>query len=131
METQLLGNTLSITFKHPPPNSARTGYTTEGALFISVQLSADVVSALRKAWVLLLIRLWNQHSSVSIQTILVLFVLAYASWSVIKETSDINYNLSVKNLLSKHWFTTSFPQPLPYLISSKLLLFEHYRKTVC
>ena len=72
METQLLGNTLSITFRHLPPNSARSGYTTEGALFISVQLS--VVSALWKAWVL--IRLRKQHSSVLIQMILVLFVLA-------------------------------------------------------
>ena len=32
-----------------PPNSARIGYATEGALF-SAQLSPDVVSALRKVW---------------------------------------------------------------------------------
>ena len=43
-----------------PPNSARTGYATEGALFISAQLSTDAVSALRKVWQL--IRLWKQHS---------------------------------------------------------------------
>ena len=41
-----------------PPNFARIGYTTEGALFISTQLSTDAVSALRKVWVL--VRLWNQ-----------------------------------------------------------------------
>ena len=28
-----------IAFRHLPPNSARTGYATEGALFISAQLS--------------------------------------------------------------------------------------------
>ena len=36
---------LSGTF---PPNSARFGYATEGALIISAQLSSDTVSALRK-----------------------------------------------------------------------------------
>ena len=35
-----------------PPNSARTGYATEGALFISAQLSTYAVGALRKVWVL-------------------------------------------------------------------------------
>ena len=35
-----------------PPNSARFGYATEGALFISAQLSTDAVSALRKVRVL-------------------------------------------------------------------------------
>ena len=49
----------SITYRHFPPNAARIGYATEGALFISAQLSADVVSALRKVWAL--IRLWKQH----------------------------------------------------------------------
>ena len=34
-----------------PPNSARTGYATEGALFISAQLSTDTVRALRKVCV--------------------------------------------------------------------------------
>ena len=42
--------TLSITFQHRPPNSARTGYTTKAALFVSVQLSTDTVSAIRKVW---------------------------------------------------------------------------------
>ena len=41
----------SIAFRHLPPNSARFGYATEGALFISAQLSTDAVSALRKIWV--------------------------------------------------------------------------------
>ena len=30
-----------IAFRHLPPNSARFGYATEGALFISAQLSTD------------------------------------------------------------------------------------------
>ena len=39
-------HTPSIAFRHLPPDSARFGYTTEGALFISAQLSSDAVSAL-------------------------------------------------------------------------------------
>ena len=46
-------HTPSITFRHPPPNSARFSYATEGAFFISAQLSTDAVSALRKVWVLI------------------------------------------------------------------------------
>ena len=42
------GHTLSISFQHLPPNSARFSYATEGALFISTQLSSDMVSALRR-----------------------------------------------------------------------------------
>ena len=38
----------TIAFRHLPPNSARTGCATEGALFIAAQLSADAVSAFRK-----------------------------------------------------------------------------------
>ena len=53
--------TPSIGFRHLPPNSARIGYATEGALFASTQLSTDAVSALRKVWVL--IRLWKQPSA--------------------------------------------------------------------
>ena len=41
-----------LAFRHLPPNSARTGYATEGALFIPAQLSIDAVSALPKVWVL-------------------------------------------------------------------------------
>ena len=41
-------HTPSIAFRHHPPNSARFSYATEGALFISAQLSTDAVSALRK-----------------------------------------------------------------------------------
>ena len=47
-------HTPSIAFRHLPPNSARFSYATEGALFISVQLSSDAVSALRKVPVLLI-----------------------------------------------------------------------------
>ena len=54
-------HTLSIAFRHPPPNSARFSYATEGVLFISAQLTNDAVSALRKIWVL--IRLWKQPSA--------------------------------------------------------------------
>ena len=54
-------HTPSITFRHLPPNSARFGYATDGALFISVQLSTNTVSALRKVRVL--IRLWKQTSA--------------------------------------------------------------------
>ena len=43
----------SIAFRHRPPDSARFGYATEGALFISTQLSTDAVSAFRKVWVLI------------------------------------------------------------------------------
>ena len=43
--------TPSTAFRHLPPNSARSGYATEGALFISAQLSTDAVGALRKVWV--------------------------------------------------------------------------------
>ena len=46
-------HTPSIAFRHLPPNSARFGYVTEGALFISAQLSGDAVSALRKVRVLI------------------------------------------------------------------------------
>ena len=38
-------HTSSLAFRHLPPNSARIGYATEGALFISAQLSTDEVSA--------------------------------------------------------------------------------------
>ena len=40
-------------FRHLPPNSARFSYASEEALFISVQLSTDGVSAPRKVWVLI------------------------------------------------------------------------------
>ena len=46
--SQVVGHTPSIAFRHLPPNSARFSYATEGALFISAQLSTDAVSALRK-----------------------------------------------------------------------------------
>ena len=46
-------HTPSTAFRHLPPNSARFSYATEGALFISAQLSTDAVSALRKVRVLI------------------------------------------------------------------------------
>ena len=45
-------HTTTIAFRHLPPNSTRFSYATEGALFISAQLSSDAVSALRKVRVL-------------------------------------------------------------------------------
>ena len=59
--TDRLTHTPSIAFQHLPPNSAKYSYATEGALFISAQLSTDAVSALQKVWVL--IRLWKQPSA--------------------------------------------------------------------
>ena len=59
-ETDDIMHTPSIVFWDHLPNSARIGYATEGALFVSMQLSANTVSALSKVWVL--IRLWKQHS---------------------------------------------------------------------
>ena len=56
-------HTPSTTFRHLPPNSARFSNAEEGALFISMQLSTDAVSALRKVWVL--IRLWKQPSALA------------------------------------------------------------------
>ena len=51
-------DTPSIAFRHLPLNYARTGYATGGALFVPAQLSTNAVCAPRKAWVL--IRLWKQ-----------------------------------------------------------------------
>ena len=48
-----LTHTPSIAFRHLPPTSARFSYATEGALFISAQLSTDAVIGLRKVWVLM------------------------------------------------------------------------------
>ena len=95
-----MGHTPSIAFRHLPADSARFSYATDGALFISAQLSSDAVSALRKVRVLIYdcrsnlapkhARKHETHpprvkkrrkkkkkreSSVSIQTIVVLFAL--------------------------------------------------------
>ena len=56
-----ISHTPSIAFRHLPPKSARFSYATEGAIFISAQLSSDAVSALRKVWVL--IRLWKEPNA--------------------------------------------------------------------
>ena len=45
---------ICIASRYLPPNSARTGYATEGALCIAAQLSTDAVSPLRKVCVLLI-----------------------------------------------------------------------------
>ena len=79
-------HTPNTVFRHLPPDSARFSYATEGALFISAQLSSDAVSALRKVPVPLAPKHARKHekhptrvkmkkSCVSIQTIVVLFVL--------------------------------------------------------
>ena len=47
------GHTPSNAFWHLPPNSGRIGYDTKGARFISMQLSTDMVRALKKIWVLI------------------------------------------------------------------------------
>ena len=52
----LRAHTPSTALRHPPPNSARFSYATEGVLVISAQLSSDAVSALRKVWVLITLR---------------------------------------------------------------------------
>ena len=52
-QTHSQAHTPSIAFRHPPPNSATFSYATEGALFISAQVSSDAVSALRKVRVLI------------------------------------------------------------------------------
>ena len=49
----VLDHTPSIAFRHLPRNSARLGYATERALFISAQLSTDTVNGLRNVWVLI------------------------------------------------------------------------------
>ena len=53
---QELTRTPSMPFRHLHPNSARFSYATEGALFISAQLSTDAVSALQKVRVLITLR---------------------------------------------------------------------------
>ena len=53
--------TPSIAFRHLPPNSARFSYATEGALFITMQLSTDAVNTLQMVRVL--IRLLKQPSA--------------------------------------------------------------------
>ena len=49
--TALCEHTPCIAFRQLPPNSARIGYATKRAQFISVQLSTDAVSDPRKVWV--------------------------------------------------------------------------------
>ena len=96
-------HTLSTAFRHLPPNSARFGYATEGALFISAQLSTDAVSALRKLRVLTWCRsnLAPKHARIHeahpprvkkfcLDSNDFGFIWAgVATWSVIKQTSDI------------------------------------------
>ena len=60
-DTDSYTHTPSIAFQHLSLHSARFGYATKGALFISAQLSSDAVSAFWKVRVL--IRLWKQPSA--------------------------------------------------------------------
>ena len=50
---EVQAHTPSIVFWRLPPNSARFGDATEGALFISTQLSTNAISTLQKVWVLI------------------------------------------------------------------------------
>ena len=45
-------HTPSLAFRHLPPNSARIGYATEEAFFISAQLSTDTVRTVQMVLVL-------------------------------------------------------------------------------
>ena len=51
--THQVNHTPSIAFRHLPPNSASFSYATEGALFISAQLSSDAGNTLQKVPVLI------------------------------------------------------------------------------
>ena len=85
-------HTPSIAFQHLPPNSTRFSYATEGVLFISAQLSSDAVTPSERFGYLYDCRsnlapkhtrkhethpprVKKQKSSVSIQMIVVLFML--------------------------------------------------------
>ena len=82
-------HTPSIAFRHLPPNSARTSYATEGTLFISAQLYPPTLSAPSERFGYKTVqatlahppRVKKKEGSVSIQAILVLFVLALATWA--------------------------------------------------
>ena len=56
-------HTPSIAFRHLPPDSARFSYATEGALFISAQLSTDAVSALRKVLIIMSVKAAKRQST--------------------------------------------------------------------
>ena len=90
-------HTASTAFRHRPPNSARTGYTTEAAhkkSFVSIQTRSELrnprksrsgrpgLPSLTNPTASVAVK---QHFSNNIQTVLVLFVLAQATWTVIKE----------------------------------------------
>ena len=62
MAVDLCLHTLSIAFPHPPPNSARFSYATEGVRFISMQQSTNAVSALQKFWVLIWLEATQRQS---------------------------------------------------------------------
>ena len=147
----MMSHTPSIAFWYRPPDSARIGYATEGAFFIiltiftSAQLSTGIVSSLQKDKAL--IRLWKQHSiqtrmsawgasapilkrnsSVSVQTILVLFVLALAAWADTKEIPDIIWVVSwfgpaVRCYAGKQKGLSLIPLWLPLLFKLKRLWF--------
>ena len=51
-----------ISFRHLPPDSARTGYATDGALYIAQRSCPPTLSAPSERVGTVLIRLWKQHS---------------------------------------------------------------------
>ena len=54
--------TSSIALRHLPPDSARTGYATDGALYIAQRSCPPTLSAPSERVGTVLIRLWKQHS---------------------------------------------------------------------
>ena len=92
-------HTPSIAFRHLPPNSARFVYATEGALFISAQLSTDVVTALRNVWVLIKLQALV-YDILPSTTAIVRYVIDPRKLSANEQTTFLPN--------SKHWFTTSF-----------------------
>ena len=51
-----------ISFRHLPPDSARTGYATDRALYIAHRSCPPTLSAPSERFGTVLIRLWKQHS---------------------------------------------------------------------
>ena len=84
----------SITFRLLPPNSARLDYATERG---TLHLSIKTVEATQHPSTRVNIRHIRprfkkkdkKRSSISVQTFLVLFALAWATWAVIAEMPDI------------------------------------------
>ena len=90
--------------RYLPPNSARIGYVTEGALLIfaihrrcqrspsglSTNKNVEAKQRPSKHVNLMRVRPWKtEKTSVSIETFSVLFVVALATWAVINETLEL------------------------------------------